>query len=118
VKGQCYNVAQQHFSPLAFSPRTLQEARVITDFATFAYLADVFIIQSHRGQGISKNLVATIQAHPQLQGLRRWMLITRDAHGLYAPFGFTGLGNPDRVMEITKPYIYVKLAAQSCNPDA
>lgn len=64
-------------------------ARVITDKATFAYLADVFIIETHRGKGLSKWLMETIHAHPELQGLRRWMLGTRDAHGLYEQFGWT-----------------------------
>jgi GNAT superfamily N-acetyltransferase len=73
-------------------------ARVVTDHATFAYLADVFILESHRGHGLGKWLVQTILEHPDLQGLRRWMLATRDAHGLYAQFGFTALENPDRYM--------------------
>jgi GNAT superfamily N-acetyltransferase len=73
-------------------------ARVITDRATFAYLADVFVLPSHRGRGISKLLMSTILAHPELQGLRRWSLVTRDAHGLYAQFGFTALDLPERHM--------------------
>ncbi len=75
-------------------------ARVVTDKATFAYLADVYVLEAHRGQGLSKRLVETIQAHPDLQGLRRFMLATRDAHGLYAQFGFRPLGVPERLMEI------------------
>jgi GNAT superfamily N-acetyltransferase len=73
-------------------------ARVVTDRATFAYLADVFILESHQGHGLGKWLVKTILEHPDLQGLRRWMLATRDAHGLYAQFGFAALENPDRYM--------------------
>jgi GNAT superfamily N-acetyltransferase len=73
-------------------------ARVITDRATFAYLADVFVLPSHRGRGISKLLMTAILAHPELQGLRRWSLVTRDAHGLYAQFGFTALDLPERHM--------------------
>jgi GNAT superfamily N-acetyltransferase len=73
-------------------------ARVVTDHATFAYLADVFILESHQGRGLGKWLVHTILEHPDLQGLRRWMLATRDAHGLYAQFGFNALENPDRHM--------------------
>jgi GNAT superfamily N-acetyltransferase len=73
-------------------------ARVVTDHATFAYLADVFILESHQGHGLGKWLVQTILEHPELQGLRRWMLATRDAHGLYAQFGFAALENPDRYM--------------------
>jgi len=73
-------------------------ARVITDYATFAYLADVFVLPSHRGRGVSKQLMAAIRAHPELQELRRWHLVTRDAHALYAQFGFTPLDAPERHM--------------------
>ncbi len=81
-------------------------ARVVTDRATFAYLADVYVLEEHRGHGLSKRLVATIQAHPELQGLRRFLLATRDAHGLYAQFGFRPLAAPDRMMEIHDPDAY------------
>ncbi len=81
-------------------------ARAITDCATFAYLADVFIIESHRGRGLSKFLMECIAQHPKLQGLRRWMLATRDAHELYARFGFTPLTKPDRFMELHNPDVY------------
>jgi GNAT superfamily N-acetyltransferase len=74
-------------------------ARVITDYATFGYVADVFVLSSHRGNGISKAIMAAIREHPQLQGLRRWHLVTRDAHGLYAQCGFTPLSAPERHME-------------------
>jgi GNAT superfamily N-acetyltransferase len=74
-------------------------ARVITDRATFAYLADVFVLPEQRGKGVSKQLMEAIMAHPELQNLRRWSLVTRDAHGLYAQFGFTPLANPPRWME-------------------
>ena len=83
-------------------------ARVITDRATFAYLGDVFIIESHRGRGLSKELMKTIMEHPELQGLRRWSLVTRDAHGLYEQFGFTPLANPQRHMERHDPDVYRK----------
>jgi GNAT superfamily N-acetyltransferase len=73
-------------------------ARLITDKATFAYLADVFIIPAYRGKGLSKWLIQTIHAHPQLQTLRRWMLATRDAHELYKKFGWTNLPEPERYM--------------------
>src|SRR5215831_14902244 len=63
-------------------------ARVVSDYATFAYLADVFILESHRGRGLSKWMMECIMTHPDLQGLRRWMLGTRDAHGLYSQYGF------------------------------
>jgi GNAT superfamily N-acetyltransferase len=81
-------------------------ARVITDYATFAYLADVFIIESHRGKGLSKFLVECIVKDSRLQGLRRWILATRDAHGLYAKYGFEPLAKPDRFMEIHAPDVY------------
>ena len=74
-------------------------ARVITDEATFAYLSDVFILSEHRGKGLSKRLVETISNWPTLQGLRRWVLATRDAHSLYAQFGFTQLNNPELFMQ-------------------
>ncbi len=83
-------------------------ARVITDKATFAYLADVFILQSHRGKGLSKWLIQTIHTHPELQGLRRWMLGTRDAHGLYERFGWKKLteDTAKRFMQKHNPDVY------------
>jgi GNAT superfamily N-acetyltransferase len=81
-------------------------ARVITDRATFAYLADVFVLEAFRGRGLSKQLMAFIMAHPELQGLRRFMLATRDAHGLYTQFGFNEVASPSRLMEIVRPDIY------------
>ena len=83
-------------------------ARVISDRATFAYLCDVFIATDHRGRGLSKALVATILAHPDLQGLRRWMLVTADAQSLYGQFGFKIVAQPDRHMEIHRPGIYLE----------
>jgi GNAT superfamily N-acetyltransferase len=82
-------------------------ARVITDSTTFAYLADVFVLESHRGQGLARWLVECILAHPDLQGLRRWLLATRDAHGLYRQVGFRDLAAPERFMEITRPDLYL-----------
>jgi len=81
-------------------------ARVISDLATFAYLADVFVLPSHRGRGLAKWLMEAILAHPKLQGLRRWMLVTRDAHGLYRQVGFTELAHPERLMEMVRSEIY------------
>src|SRR5262249_55967138 len=81
-------------------------ARMITDKATFAYLADVFIMEEYRGLGLSKWLMETIMSHPDLQGLRRIMLATRDAHDLYRKFGFTALTNVDRWMHIQDPGVY------------
>lgn len=76
-------------------------ARVITDRATFAYLSDVYILPAYRGRGLSKWLMEVVLSHPELQGLRRWMLLTADAHGLYRQFGFTEPRQPERVMERT-----------------
>ncbi|HEY6183758.1 MAG TPA: GNAT family N-acetyltransferase [Terriglobales bacterium] len=81
-------------------------ARVITDFATYAYLADVFVLEAYRGRGLSKWLMECIVAHPQLQGLRRWTLATRDAHKLYEKFGFKPLAKPDNFMELHNPEVY------------
>ncbi len=83
-------------------------ARLVTDKATFAYLADVFILPEHRGKGLSKWLVQTIHAHPDLQGLRRWVLATRDAHGLYAQFGWKPLPEEivPRFMQLHNPDVY------------
>jgi GNAT superfamily N-acetyltransferase len=81
-------------------------ARVITDRATFAYLADVFVVPSHRGRGLTRLLMETISAHPDLQGLRRWLLATRDAHGVYARHGFKPLSQPEAFMERWDPEIY------------
>jgi GNAT superfamily N-acetyltransferase len=80
--------------------------RVITDRATFAYIADVFIDEAYRGQGLGQWLMAAISEHPDLQGLRRWMLVTRDAHELYRKVGFRDLRNPASVMERHRPDIY------------
>jgi GNAT superfamily N-acetyltransferase len=81
-------------------------ARVITDRATFAYLADVFIDPASRGRGLATWLMEVITAHPELQGLRRWVLATRDAHGLYAKFGFRPLARPELFMELHRPNAY------------
>ena len=83
-------------------------ARVTSDRATVAYLGDVFILPAHRGKGLSKWLMESICAHPQLQGLRRWMLATADAHGLYAQFGFTPIKAPARWMEKHDPDVYAR----------
>jgi GNAT superfamily N-acetyltransferase len=81
---------------------------VITDRATFAYLADVFVLAAFRGRGLAKWLMQCILSHPDLQGLRRWSLITRDAHGLYQEFGFQQLRTPERWMEKHDPEVYAK----------
>lgn len=74
-------------------------ARIVTDRATFAYLADVFVLEGHRGRGLGKWLMEVVLSHPELQGLRRWMLATADAHELYQGYGFRELGNPEIFME-------------------
>jgi len=87
-------------------------ARVVTDRATFAYIGDVFVLESHQGGGIGKRLMQAVMEHPELQGLRRWSLLTRDAHELYKRYGFTGLAKPDRYMEIAVPDIYTQTSKQ------
>jgi GNAT superfamily N-acetyltransferase len=81
-------------------------ARVVSDRATFGYLADVFIDANYRARGLSKWLMEVIMSYPELQGLRRWMLGTRDAHELYAKFGFEPLENPKRIMHIYNALVY------------
>jgi GNAT superfamily N-acetyltransferase len=82
-------------------------ARVVTDRATYAYLCDVYVLESHRGLGLGKWLIETVMAHPDLQGLRRFQLVTRDAHGLYSRHGFAAPAHPERHMEIFKHGMYV-----------
>jgi GNAT superfamily N-acetyltransferase len=81
-------------------------ARVVSDYATIAYLGDVFIVPEHREKGLSKRLVGEIMSHPDLQGLRRWILLTGDAHGLYRQFGWVPIPRPELYMEIATPNIY------------
>ena len=81
-------------------------ARVVTDYATVAYVGDVFVREPWRGRGLSRWLMEVISTHPDLQGFRRWILLTRDAHGLYAKFGFTPLADPGRWMEKWLPDPY------------
>lgn len=89
-------------------------ARVITDTATYAYLCDVYVLEPHRGRGLSTSLMAFVLADPRLQGLRRFALMTRDAHGLYERFGFRPMADPSRYMEIARPGMY--LAPQAVTP--
>ncbi len=84
-------------------------ARVVTDFATFAYLGDVFILAPFQGLGLAKWLMETIMAYPELSGLRRWMLVTKDAQLFYEKFGFVQLKVPDYLMEISDPDIYSRV---------
>jgi ribosomal protein S18 acetylase RimI-like enzyme len=91
-------------------------ARVITDSATFAYLADVYVLEPYRGQGIARALMGVIRAHPDLQGLRRFLLATRDAHGLYARFGFAPPATPGSLMEIVDRDVYARITRPEAEP--
>ena len=86
--------------------RQIGFARVITDRATFAYLADVYVLEEHRGRGLARWLIETVIAHPDLHGLRRFVLVTGDAHGLYEKVGFTRLAKPENYMEKHWPDVY------------
>jgi GNAT superfamily N-acetyltransferase len=86
--------------------RQIGFARVVTDRATFAYLSDVFVTEEHRGQGLGRFLVECVHAHPELQGLRRWLLVTRDAHTLYSKLGWRALADPAKHMEIVREHAY------------
>jgi GNAT superfamily N-acetyltransferase len=90
-------------SSAAHSDTQVAFARVVTDKASFAYLADVYVLEEHRRQGLSKRLVEAVLGHPELQGMRRFLLATRDAHGLYAQFGFKAPAKPENFMEIRTP---------------
>jgi GNAT superfamily N-acetyltransferase len=93
---------------LLVADRQVGFARVVTDRATFAYLADVFVVEDQRGRGLAAWLVATILEHPELSGLRRWLLATRDAHGLYRRFGFTDVADPTTFLTRHDPGIYTR----------
>lgn len=95
----CFGVFTDSGNQVAF-------ARMITDTATFAYLADVFVLEEHRGKGISKWIMKNIIEHPKLQGIRRMALATSDAHGLYEQFGFKALSSPKSFMELHHPEVY------------
>jgi GNAT superfamily N-acetyltransferase len=92
-------------------------ARVVSDRATYAYVSDVFVLESHRGRGVGKRLMAAIMSHPDLQGLRRWSLSTRDAHGLYRQYGFREPRHPERAMEVSAECPY-GIAAPAVPPAA
>lgn len=81
-------------------------ARIITDFATIAYLGDVYILPEHRGKGLSKLMMQTVMSHASIQGLRRWILLTGDAHGLYKKFGWKEISKPELYMELHNPTVY------------
>jgi N-acetylglutamate synthase-like GNAT family acetyltransferase len=95
----CFGVFTECDKQVAF-------ARMVTDLATFAYLADVFVSKEHRGKGLSKLLMQVIVAHPDLQGIRRMALATSDAHSLYEQFGFKALSSPESFMELHQPDVY------------
>lgn len=86
-------------------------ARVVTDRATFAYLADVFVLPEHGGKGLAKAMVQALHDHPELQGLRRWMLATSDAHGVYAALGWQPIAQPELFMQRHDPDVYRRSAA-------
>jgi GNAT superfamily N-acetyltransferase len=95
----CFGVYDGNRAQVAF-------ARVISDFATIAYIGDVFVLETFRGRGVGKWLMECITSHPALQNLRRWILTTRDAHGLYSQVGFTPVKAPERFMEMHRPDAY------------
>ena len=95
----CFGIYDEEGAQVGF-------ARVISDFATIAYVGDVFVLETHRGRGLGKWLMQCITEHPVLQNLRRWILTTRDAHGLYSQFGFTPVKAPERFMEVHRPNVY------------
>lgn len=97
----CFGIYDSEHAQVGF-------ARVISDFATIAYVGDVFVLESHRGRGLGKWLMECVVAHPELQGLRRWILTTRDAHGLYSQVGFTPVKWPERFMELFQADVYRK----------
>jgi GNAT superfamily N-acetyltransferase len=119
----CFGVYHRRASSHGDAPRAIEAgpdsgahaetqigfARAVTDKTTFAYLADVYILETHRGQGLSKRLVRCILDHPDLQGLRRFMLATKDAHTLYQQFGFRELSTPSLMMEIVDPAMLARL---------
>jgi GNAT superfamily N-acetyltransferase len=91
-------------------------ARVITDYATFAYVGDVFVLPEHRGQRLATWMMQCVVAHPDLQGLRRWCLATRDAQHVYARVGFQPIATPERWMEIRDPAVYQRASDQKTSP--
>ena len=82
-------------------------ARVVTDRTTFAYLCDVYVLEIHHGKGLGRWLIESVMSHPDLQGLRRFMLVTKDAHRIYQQFGFANSTYPDRILEISRPGLYL-----------
>jgi GNAT superfamily N-acetyltransferase len=97
---------------LYYQDKQIGYARIISDYTSIAYLGDVYVLEEFRGKGLSKWLMQTIKTHPQLQGLRRWILATKDAHGLYKQFGFTALAGPERWMELHNKEVYENQAGK------
>jgi len=91
--------------------RLIGFARLVTDKATFAWLCDVIVLPGRQGKGLGRALVQTFLEHPELQGLRRWLLGTKDAHGVYTPLGFTPLDHPERFMQIRSRAPYGRAAS-------
>jgi GNAT superfamily N-acetyltransferase len=91
---------------LFYQKKQIGYARVITDYATIAYLGDVYVLPEHRGMGLSKWLMEAVMTHPDLQGLRRWILLTSDAHGLYEKYGWKKIAKPELYMELHDPEVY------------
>ena len=87
-------------------------ARFVTDFSTFCYVCDVYVLEEHRRRGLAPALIAFAVKHPRLQGLRRWNLVTRDAHGVYAPHGFSPIAHAERYMERLDPDVYLRLETE------
>jgi N-acetylglutamate synthase-like GNAT family acetyltransferase len=102
---------------LLYGQKQIGFARVISDFATIAYVGDVFVLPDYRSRGLSKWLMRCVTLHPDLQGLRRWILATSDAHGLYQKFGFTALANPHVFMEQHTPDVYTQSTQQAVAAD-
>lgn len=90
--------------------RQVAFARAVTDRATFAYVSDVYVLEAYRGRGLARRMMEAMTTHPELQGLRRWLLSTRDAHSLYLKFGFAPVSKPDRLMERLDPDVYTRPA--------
>jgi GNAT superfamily N-acetyltransferase len=86
--------------------------RLVSDYATFCYMSDVYVLEGHRGRGLSKAMLAMAMEHPRLQGLRRWSLVTADAHGLYGQFGFAAVAQPQRHMERLDTEIYLRAVSE------
>ena len=89
-----------------YKDKQIGYAKVVSDFSTMAYLGDVFVLEDYRGQGLSKWLMETIMSHPEITGLRRWILLTSDAHELYKKFGWQPIASPEKWMEIHRPDIF------------